>query len=308
MNSVIFIYGPTAVGKSAFADLLATMLPIEIINMDSAQFYAPLTIGTAKPAWRHSNIPHHLFDTITEPCDYSVVQYRTAVSALVTAIQARGAIPVFVGGSGFYLKSLLFPPHNYQTKTTPGLLPDDTHLWERLAAFDPVRAAAINPHDTYRLKRALELAYHTGTLPSDHRPVYNPIVQQYHCLFLTRDRADLYTRINERVHAMFDNGWLQEVHQLQATPWEPFLMKKKFIGYNELLTMCTMHITTAQKEHTLAIIATRTRAYARRQEIFARMLIRTVRTAHPTASYICANLTSLNPDIYLKQLVALCHA
>lgn len=104
----IIIYGATGTGKTDFALEIARRTPAEIINMDIGSFYAPLTIGTAKPNWRNEAVVHHLFDIIDEPCNYTVVAYRQACLELVRDIVSRNKLPIIVGGSGFYLKSLFF--------------------------------------------------------------------------------------------------------------------------------------------------------------------------------------------------------
>ena len=109
MDQAIIIYGPTAVGKTDFAEALAQRINGEIINADAAQFYTPLTIGTAKPDWRKAPVPYHLFDICDEPNNYSVAAYRADVERAVTSIASRGKIPIIVGGSGFYIHSLFFP-------------------------------------------------------------------------------------------------------------------------------------------------------------------------------------------------------
>ena len=107
-KSIIFIYGPTAVGKSDYAVGLADVAPIEIVNCDVGQLYTPLFIGTAKPDWKNEKVPHHLFDVIDEPRDYTVIEYKKALLSVCNEIWARGATPVVVGGSGFYIKSLFW--------------------------------------------------------------------------------------------------------------------------------------------------------------------------------------------------------
>ena len=104
----LIIYGPTGVGKTDLALDLAQHIPIEIINMDMGQFYTPLSIGTAKPDWKNSPVPHHLFDIINEPRNFTVSEYRILFYKKVGEIIERGNLPVVVGGSGFYLHSLLF--------------------------------------------------------------------------------------------------------------------------------------------------------------------------------------------------------
>lgn len=111
-RTMIIISGPTAAGKSDFALELAEKIPSEIINMDMGQMYAALSIGTAKPDWQSSSIVHHLFDSIDSPRNYTVVEYRKNVLEILEGIWAKKKLPIVVGGSGFYLKSLFFPPIN----------------------------------------------------------------------------------------------------------------------------------------------------------------------------------------------------
>src|SRR5579863_9779399 len=108
---MLIVYGPTGVGKTDVALAIAQHIPAEIINMDMGQFYTPLSIGTAKPDWKNSPIPHHLFDIIDTPINYTVAEYRTMLYKTVQEVIGRGNLPILVGGSGFYLHSLLFPPH-----------------------------------------------------------------------------------------------------------------------------------------------------------------------------------------------------
>lgn len=109
-NFVFIITGPTASGKTAFADQLAQLLDCEVINVDVGQFYTPLSVGTAKPDWKKFAYPCHLFDILDEPKDLTVVQYRTMVLEKVKEIQNRGRTPVLVGGSLFYIKSIFSHP------------------------------------------------------------------------------------------------------------------------------------------------------------------------------------------------------
>src|SRR5262249_55166769 len=108
MSVAVCIYGPTGVGKTEHAEIIATAISGEIINFDAAQFYTALSIGTAKPDLTHTSVPYHMIDYCRTPEDFSVAAYRAVVTPLVDAIQKRGKIPIFVGGSGFYMSSLFF--------------------------------------------------------------------------------------------------------------------------------------------------------------------------------------------------------
>jgi tRNA dimethylallyltransferase len=277
---MILLYGPTAVGKSDVALVLARRLGGEIINMDVGQLYAPLTIGTAKPNWRHSNIPHHLFDILTTPTNYTVVAYRQEVMRLVREIRARARIPILVGGSGFYLKSLFFAPSTLHTvEIGQNIMPSDNavNLWSTLSAIDPLRATAISPYDTYRVQQALNIWYTAGIKPSNCKPIFhNPFG---HCalVILQRERHNLYERINTRVCHMLDAGWVDEVQALN-TDWITFIHKKKVIGYTEIASFTEIPCATEYEYSVLVeCIAQRTRRYARRQVTFGNMLEREFR-------------------------------
>jgi tRNA dimethylallyltransferase len=272
-SSILIIFGPTGVGKTDCADLIAEQVPSEIINMDMGQLYTPLTIGTAKPDWRSASIPHHMFDIIDTPRNYSVQEYRDAVIPLIKEIWQRNKLPILVGGSGFYLRSLFFPP---RVEDISEYIPDDEKssekLWHELYTIDSDRAQQIDRNDAYRIKRALAIWYATGAKPSEYAPRYEPIAScQIICL--NRDRQELYARINERVRSMMSEGWLDEVRALMGTVWEFFILNKKIIGYDDLIRY--MHASEQTKEdlkRTISIIQKRTRNYAKRQMTYWRML------------------------------------
>ncbi len=271
-KSIIFIYGPTAVGKSDYAVALADVAPIEIVNCDVGQLYTPLSIGTAKPDWKNEKITHHLFDVLDEPRDYTVVEYKKALLAVCKEIWARGAIPVVVGGSGFYIKSLFFPPsketasitgtdEKFKNKTTED-------LWEQLVAADPERAQVLHPNDRYRIERALTLASLQRSIAS-LQPTYEGLGVPCLLLCLSRDRENLYQRINERTAKMVQSGWIEEVADLQKSSWAPFLKRKKLIGYDVILNALEY---SEDYQTVVQVIAQKTRHYAKRQMTFWRML------------------------------------
>lgn len=280
---VIIIIGPTGVGKTDLSLAIGSFLSIEIINIDVGQFYTPLTIGTAKPAWRDAIIPHHLFDIFDMPINGDVVQYRAAVLSLIDEIKDRGAIPVLVGGSGFYVRSLFFPVafsghavntyRSFDSHANGGAHGND--LWHVLNKIDPERASKINVNDYYRLNRALEQYQQSSLLPSSLKPVFQ-LPFTYELLYVGRTRSDLYCRIKKRTDIMMDAGWIDEVRSLIGTPWENFLQEKKIIGYNEILSFLK---GGASLKDTVDAIGKRTCLYAKRQETYWRYL------AHQLACY-----------------------
>lgn len=292
---VLIIFGPTGVGKTDVSLYVGTKIPIEIINMDMGQFYTPLTIGTAKPNWRKESIPHHLFDIIATPEDYTVARYRATVLSLIKKITESGKLPVLVGGSGFYLRSLFFPPSpmipdipTQLISNSNGYGVDQKDLWGTLFTIDPVRAKAIHKNDHYRLKRALSIWCEHGILPSQCRPNVN-IPFTYDIVYLSRKRDDLYARINERVLVMFNQGWVDEVRQLMGTSWEAFIKIKKIIGYDEISVYLNGNITL---DSAIAMIQKRTRNYAKRQDTYWRHFSREL-IAMDNNIGICNHLSSL---------------
>lgn len=303
-KTVVFVYGPTASGKTVFAEMLASHMPAEIINMDSSQIYAPLTVGTAKPDWQSSSIKQHLFDLFDEPVNLTAHKYRSLVQAKIDQICAQGKFPILVGGSGFYLKILFFKliSETVQKGSVPDIKPE--LLWKHLYDIDPKRAENIHPHDHYRLKRALEIWYVTGKQPSLYKPTFSPIAP-FVLVHVTRDRKVLYERINSRVLDMIKGGWLEEVKSIMGTLWEPFVQDKGIIGYAELIAYFK-HAYDLQQA--IALIAQRTRNYAKRQETFWRMLKKEILDAQKGAGIICGkirefDLTYPDDDLYIKQLL-----
>ena len=300
---MIVVYGPTGVGKTAFVDELAQSLPAEIVNADMGQMYTPLNIGTAKPNWRDESVPHHLFDIVDEPKKYTVVSYRALVEKTMRELWQKNKIPILVGGSAFYLKSLFFPPISNETLE---IVPDQKNLWEQLNAIDPERAQKIPKQDRYRLERAMALYKSTGKKPSEFKPLYDPPAD-YTLICLTRDRKELYERIDQRVTHMMDEGWMQEAQKLRGTQWESFILEKKIIGYDNIIQY--LNDGTASYEDLIAIIQKRTRNYAKRQMTFLRMLKRQLEQAiaqTPDRSNRChikeVNLTSIDLHLYINQL------
>lgn len=324
-NYFIVITGETGVGKTDFSDHLSSRLPIEIINGDVGQMYTPTTIGTAKPDWRAACVTHHLFDYITTPTDFSVAAYRTVVTHLLSDIWARGALPVIVGGSSFYIRSLFFSAsehlissdgsndtmgHNFPEDvraaiTRAEISGDSIPLWNILFTIDPERAQAIKSQDTYRLRRALDIWYTHGVLPSTCKQRFDPIAPTL-CFFLTRDRAELYERINRRVEIMVRDGWIDEVKGLDEQ-WRQFLKRKKLIGYPEIITFLD---GTQCNDHYAALIACiqqNTRRYAKRQGTFWRMAQREIamhNTCHLAPQLHEYNLTLSPVHLYLDHMVS----
>jgi|SRR3989339_912806 len=273
---VILISGPTATGKSDFATQLADGLPVEIVNADIGSFYTQLTIGTAKPDWQSSKIPHHFFDVIDDTTSWTAPQFREKLEILIQEIWARGNIPVIVGGSAFYIQAFFYKNHTLALPTIELIesLEEQSaqELWEQLNLIDPDRAEKIDPNDQYRLVRALAIWKTQGQKPSDFQPIFDPIAPFYF-MTLTRDRNQLYDMIDQRVLQMMEAGWLSEVRSLvDDEQWVNFMLKKKMIGYDLLAHYLLGYQSEQSLEEIVVLIQQRTRNYAKRQITFLKKL------------------------------------
>jgi len=305
---MLIIYGPTGVGKTDMALAIAASVPAEIINMDMGQFYTPLSIGTAKPDWQNNSVPHHLFDIVDTPINYTVSEYRTLLYKTVEEVTQRGNLPILVGGSGFYLHSLLFPPQvSIPDVDIAALYSAETNLWNELYAIDPKRALSIDKADGYRIKRALSIWHSTGKLPSSYVPVYKPEAD-FMILFLERDRQELTQRINARVLEMFEQGWIAETEKLEKTSWKEFIQHKNLIGYSEIFDYLLSEKNTTAFSVMIDRISAQTRQYAKRQCTFWRKLEREIKkenqyTSTNEASLEAVNLTNMEIHLYISELL-----
>lgn len=242
---MLFIVGPTAIGKSALAVALAKKLDGEILSADSMLVYQGMDIGTAKPTPKErGGIPHHGIDLIPPTKSFSVFAYRQYALKAVRGIVKRGKIPIVAGGTGFYIRALLeglspLPGTNAQIR---GKLEREAQekglpaLYRRLLKIDPSRARAIGPHNQRRIIRALEIYLTSGKKPSraDRKTPglrqlgYRPIVIGIH-----RDREALYGKINRRVDAMFRKGLVREVKRLGRKKLSQTSLQG--VGYKEIL-------------------------------------------------------------------------
>lgn len=320
---VLIIYGPTGVGKTDLALTIAQEVPAEIINMDVGQFYTPLSIGTAKPDWKNNPVPHHLFDIIDTPVNYTVSDYRLVAYEKIKEVIARDKLPILVGGSGFYLHALLFSnPVSVQSRNVSASLQHfeqksnvcskqnkyvSRNIWQELYEIDPVRAEAIDKSDTYRIERALDIWHTTGKLPSSFAPIYNPEAD-YTIIFVERDREELRSRINARVLEMLQHGWIKETEKLIGTSWEPFIRKKNLIGYREILDYLAGKRNRAEFSRMVELISTQTSQYAKRQFTFWRKLEREIKkekqyTGESIGCLETVNLTNTKIDLSLINLL-----
>ncbi|MFC6165171.1 tRNA (adenosine(37)-N6)-dimethylallyltransferase MiaA [Lactiplantibacillus dongliensis] len=243
-QKVLLIAGPTAVGKTALSLTLAKQFNGEIISGDSMQVYRHLDIGTAKvlPAER-AGIPHYLIDIKAVDQRFTVAEFVTRATDLINQIQSRGKLPIIVGGTGFYLQSLLAGYQFGPTEAAPDMAyrqqlfdlaaaegPDA--VWQQLQAIDPVAAATIEPQNTVRVVRALEYQRTSGQLFSAQADTPATALDAL-TICLTADRQLVYDRINQRVDQMMTAGLVAEAKWLYDQGGRD-LPAGKGIGYHEL--------------------------------------------------------------------------
>jgi len=268
----LILTGPTGVGKSALALLLAEELNGEIVSADSRQVYRGFDIGTAKPTPAElARIPHHQIDTRDPAEDYSAGEWARDTIPIVQAIQDRGRLPLIVGGSGFYLEALIHP--FYTMSPQPGeqreaLLRQYTdltneQLHEELERVDPDSAAAIAVNDRRKLLRYLEISSLEGAPPSEvfQRPAL-PAAVTYTLFVIHTERELLYRRINSRVEEMIARGLVDEVRNLLASGSRPEDNAMLSVGYREIVSHLQGESTLAEA---VAAIQKNTRNYAKRQ-------------------------------------------
>jgi tRNA dimethylallyltransferase len=239
MVQSIILTGPTAVGKSGLAIELAEKLSLEIINADSVCFYREFNIGSAKPSRSElSRVPHHLIDVASPMENYHAGQFLRDCRSALTDIHSRGRRALIVGGSGFYLKSLLLGLWDAPSSDPvfrQGLEDVSTsELFERLQLQDHDHALKIGPSDRYRIIRALEIITLSGRRPSD---LQNEMLQtrnpEFALWVLDRDKEDLDSRMKLRVEQMLDAGWIEETRTLQEK--YPDSKTLQAVGYRQVL-------------------------------------------------------------------------
>ncbi len=221
---IISIVGPTASGKTELGVSVALRLGnAEVINCDSVQIYRGIEIATAKPTTEEkSGVPHHLIDYVDPNVNYTAAEWANDASKKIVEIESRGNVPILVGGTGFYLRTLRQPLFE-SPKTDPAIrerlrIIRETHgperLHDMLADADPVAAERLFPRDYVRVMRSLEVFLQTGKKISEIQPnraKAPEFASRIRIFVLNPPRDDLYRKINERALKHFDAGLVEEV-------------------------------------------------------------------------------------------------
>lgn len=222
------IAGPTASGKTALGVGLAKKVGGEVINFDSVQIYKGIKVATAKPSEEEKQgISHHLIDYVDPNVNYTAADWAADAAAKITEIEARGNVPILVGGTGFYLRTLRQPLFE-SPKTDMGFrerlrairdAKGPEHLHKLLARLDPDAAEKLFPRDAPRVMRALEVIFQTGKLFSSQQPNRSEppeFASRIGLFVLDPPRDLLYEKINARAEQHFADGLVDEVKQLLA--------------------------------------------------------------------------------------------
>lgn len=244
---LIILTGPTAVGKTALSIKLAQQINGQMISADSMQVYRHMDIGTAKITIEEmQGIPHYLIDVLEPTEEFNIVRFQQMAKAALEQIYAAGAIPIVVGGTGFYIQSLLydirFEESNEDTGYRDALqqLATDRgpeYLHGLLAEVDPAAASGIHAHNVKRVIRALEFYHQTGTRISEHNEEQRKRTSPYQFLYfvLNDDRQALYTRIDQRIDQMLEAGLVTEVRMLKDMGCTRDMVSMQGLGYKEIL-------------------------------------------------------------------------
>ncbi len=269
---VLVIVGPTAVGKTELSLQIAETLGAEIISADSMQVYRGMNIGTAKPSPRDRiRVRHHLIDVVDPDQAFNVADYVELAEAALLELSGRSTIPVLTGGTGLYIDALLdgflFPDSaadpDLRARLEEQAAADPTGLYAELKKIDPPSAAKIHPNDLRRIVRALEVYKRTGEpisrLQRKAEKQQRPYKPTY--IGLTRERQELYARINRRVEIMVEEGLISEVKGLlEAYPQQPTALQA--LGYKEIALYLRGSLALAEA---IELLQRDTRRYAKRQ-------------------------------------------
>ncbi|HEX2914589.1 MAG TPA: tRNA (adenosine(37)-N6)-dimethylallyltransferase MiaA [Chloroflexia bacterium] len=268
---LLVITGPTAVGKSALALSLAQKLNGEIVAADSRTLYRGMDIATAKPAPEELlQVRHHLIDIINPDEEFALPDFLEQAQAVISDIHSRGKLPMLVGGTVQYINALV---EGWQVPRVPprrGLREQleqeaaergSEALYRDLQVLDPEAAEHINPLNTRRIVRALEVYHTTGQLFSQSQGK-NPPPYRILKIGLTLEREKLYARADHRIEVMFEQGLVDEVRRLLAEGYAPTLPAMSSVGYQQVIAYLNGEMTLEEAQERMRFT---THRYIRQQ-------------------------------------------
>lgn len=271
---LIILTGPTAVGKTKLSIELAKAVNGQMISADSMQVYRHMDIGTAKIRPEEmQDIPHYLIDVLDPWESFDVVRFQTMAKEALEKIYTAGAIPIVVGGTGFYIQALLYNIDFDENDSETGYRSElqsfaDRHgveaLHDRLRQVDEKSADMIHPNNIKRVIRALEFYHQTGTRISEHNETQRQKESPYRFVYFVLDdeRERIYRRIDQRIDQMLDQGLVAEVKQLRDMGCTRDMVSMQGLGYKEILAYLDGECTLEEAGY---ILKRDTRHFAKRQ-------------------------------------------
>lgn len=275
LTPLIVVCGPTAVGKTAAALVLAEQLGGEIVAADSRTIYRGMDIGTAKPTpEQRARVPHHCLDLADPDETVTLAIYRGMADDAIAGIRRRGRAPLLVGGTGLYVRAVV------DGFAIPAVAPDPAlrarlqeeesqirgTLHTRLQRVDPIAAGRIHPRNVRRLIRALEVFEHTGQAISALQRKSDSVGTAVQ-VGLIMDRDALYRRIDARVDEQLRDGLVEEVKGLLARGYDPDLPAMQGLGYKEIVALLQGRVDLPEATRQLR---RNTRRLAKRQDTWFR--------------------------------------
>ena len=271
MKAILFIVGPTAVGKTKVAIELARIIRTEIISCDSMQVYKGINVISQKPTGgEQKQVPHHMIDIVYASRNFSVADFRKRATALIAKMEKRGKTPLLAGGTALYMKILLdglFPSPEPDLKLRGKLKRaadknGNGYLYRRLKEIDPPTAEILHPNDTRRIIRALEVYEQSGLPMSELKKKTRGLGKEYspRIFCLNRPREELYERINKRVDKMFASGAVAECKKLKDRKLSK--SASQVLGLKEVFAYIAGECT---KEEAKELLKQNTRRFAKRQ-------------------------------------------
>lgn len=271
---LVIITGPTASGKTALSIELAKQIGGEIISADSMQVYRHMDIGSAKVTKEEMDgVPHHLIDVLDPSEEFNVVRFQEMARKAMEEIYERGKIPIIAGGTGFYIQALLYDIDFTETDENNSIREEleqkartegASALHAMLKEIDPESAEAIHENNVKRVIRAIEFYRQTGKKISDHNRQEREKSSPYQFLYYVIDlpRELLYSRIEQRVDQMIEQGLVEEVKALQAMGCTRDMVSMQGLGYKEILDYLNGQLTL---DEAVYVLKRDTRHFAKRQ-------------------------------------------
>lgn len=271
---LVILTGPTAAGKTKLSIALAKAVNGEIISADSMQVYRYMDIGSAKiKPEEMEGVPHYLVDILEPTTDFNVVMFQKYAKEAMEKIYAKGKVPILVGGTGFYIQSVLYDidftenEENTELRSELEALEREKgaqYLHDMLKECDPEAAEAIHANNIKRVIRAIEYNRQTGCKISEHNEEERQKESAYEsCYFvLTDERERLYQNINKRVDIMLEEGLVREVQSLMDMGCKRESTAMQGLGYKEIIAYLLGELTL---DEAVYLIKRDTRHFAKRQ-------------------------------------------